>query len=117
MKLLFDENLSPKLVVRLADLFPDSVHVRMVGLQAASDPTVWEYARNNDLMIVSKDGDMHQRSFLFGSPPKVVWVRLGNCSTTDVENLMRRHVDALEIFYRDEFASFLSLSRGNAGEA
>jgi predicted nuclease of predicted toxin-antitoxin system len=116
VKLLFDENLSPKLVVRLADLFPDSLHVRDVGLQAASDPTVWEYARDADLVIVSKDADMHQRSFLFGAPPKVVWVRLGNCSTTDVENLLRDHVNALNIFISDEFASFLSLSRGDVSE-
>ena len=110
MKLLFDENLSPKLVVRLADIFPDSLHVRDVGLQAANDPAVWEYARDNDLVIVSKDADMHQRSFLFGAPPKIVWVRLGNCSTNDVENLLRRHVNVLNIFYSDEVASFLSLS-------
>jgi Domain of unknown function (DUF5615) len=66
MKLLFDENLSHKLVRLLADLFPNSVHVRDVGLKAADDLVVWEYAKNNDLMIVSKDSDMHQRSFMFG---------------------------------------------------
>jgi len=72
MKLLFDENLSHKLVWLLADLFPDSIHVRDVDLRAADDPVVWEYAKNNDLMIVAKDSDMHQRSFVFGYPPKVV---------------------------------------------
>jgi predicted nuclease of predicted toxin-antitoxin system len=85
MKLLFDENLSHRLVRMLADLFPDSVHVREVGLEAADDPVVWDYAKNNDLMIVSKDSDLHQRSFVFGHPPKIIWVRLGNCSTSDVE--------------------------------
>jgi predicted nuclease of predicted toxin-antitoxin system len=72
MKLLFDENLSHKLVRLLADLFPDSIHVREVGLKAADDPVVWEYAKNSNLMIVPKDSDMHQRSFVFGYPPKVV---------------------------------------------
>jgi len=110
VKLLFDENLSPNLVIRLADLFPDSLHVREVGLQAADDQAVWEYAKRSDLIIVSKDSDMHQRSFLLGAPPKVVWVRLGNCSTTDVENLLRRHVEVLRIFNEDQIASFLSLS-------
>ena len=110
MKLLFDQNLSPNLVVRLADLFPNSLHVRDVGLQAADDQTVWEYAKSHGLIIVSKDSDMHQRSFLLGAPPKVVWVRLGNCSTTDVENLLRRHIEVLEIFNEDQVASFLSLS-------
>ena len=110
MKLLFDENLSHKLVWLLADLFPDSIHVRDVGLKAADDPVVWEHAKNNDLMIVSKDSDMHQRSFVFGHPPKVVWVRLGNCSTSDVERLLRGHFAAVKAFYEDDYASFLSLS-------
>jgi predicted nuclease of predicted toxin-antitoxin system len=87
MKLLFDENLSHKLLWPLADLFHGSVHVRDLGLKAADDPVAWEYAKNNGLMIVSKDSDMHQRSFVFGYPPKVVWVRLGNCSTSEVEKI------------------------------
>jgi len=99
VKLLFDENLSPNLVIRLADRFPDSCHVREVGLQAADDQGVREYAKSYDLVIVSKDGDIHQRSFLFGAPPKVVWVRVGNW-----------HNEALRIFNEDQFASFLSLS-------
>ena len=110
MKLLFDENLSYKLVLILADLFPDSLHLRDVGLKSADDPLVWDYAKNHDLVLVSKDGDMHQRSFVFGAPPKVVWVRLGNCSTSDIASLLRDHVKTLEDFEKDEFASFLSLS-------
>ena len=110
MKLLFDENLSHKLVQLLEDLFPNSIHVREVGLKAADDPLVWEYAKDNGLILVSKDADMHQRSFLFGPPPKVVWVRLGNCSTSDVEKLVRQHFDAIKEFHEDLYASFLSLS-------
>ena len=110
MRLLFDENLSHKLVRLLADLFPDSIHVREVGLKAADDPLVWDYAKDNGLMIVSKDSDMHQRSFVFGYPPKVIWVRLGNCSTADVEQLLRRRFAAIKAFYEDDYASFLSLS-------
>jgi len=110
MKLLFDENLSPQLARRLEDLFPSSIHVRDVGLKAADDPLVWEYARDNRLTLVSKDSDMHQRSFVFGPPPKVIWVRLGNCSTSQVEELLRLHSDAIEVFHDDDFASFLSLS-------
>jgi predicted nuclease of predicted toxin-antitoxin system len=110
MTLLFDENLSHKLVRRLADLFPDSVHVRDVGLKAADDPVVWEYAKKNGLMIVSKDSDMHQRSFVLGHPPKLIWVRLGNCSTWDIEKLLRENFSAVEAFHEDDYASFLSLS-------
>jgi predicted nuclease of predicted toxin-antitoxin system len=61
-------------------------------------------------MIVSKDSDFHQRSFLYGYPPKVVWVRLGNCSTADVERVLRAHFDVIRDFYEDRFAAFLSLS-------
>lgn len=110
MKLLFDENLSPKLVSLLSDIFPDSVHVRDIGLKAADDSVVWEYAKTNNLIIVSKDSDMHQRSFVFGYPPKVIWVGLGNCSTGDVEQCIRRHIEVIKSFHKDKDASFLSLS-------
>jgi predicted nuclease of predicted toxin-antitoxin system len=110
MKLLFDENLSPRLVWLLVDLFPNSIHVRDVGLKAAEDPLVWDHAKNNGLLLVSKDSDMHQRSFLFGHPPKVVWVRLGNCSTREVEALLRKNLANIKEFYENKYASFLSLS-------
>ena len=110
MKLLFDENLSPQLVRLLNDLFPDSIHVRDVGLKAADDPVVWKYAQDNGLIICSKDSDMHQRSFVLGYPPKVVWVRLGNCSTSDVVSLLRKHFAVIEAFAKDDYASFLTLS-------
>ena len=110
MKLLFDENLSHKLVRLLTDLFSDSVHVRDVGLKATDDLKVWQYAQENSLIICSKDSDLHQRSFLLGFPPKVIWVRLGNCSTSDVEMLLRKHAATIELFAEDDYASFLTLS-------
>ena len=109
MKLLFDENLSPHLVRRMADLFPDSTHVRDVGLEAANDPSVWEYARLNAFLIVSKDVDMHDLSLHFGNPPKVIWLRLGNCSTTQVETLLRREFEAIKAFNEDDTVSLLAL--------
>ena len=109
MKLLFDENLSHKLSNRLADIFRNSVHVRDVGMKAMDDPLVWDYAKDNDFMIVSKDVDMHDLSLLYGNPPKVVWLRLGNCSTSDVENLLRRDFDVIKLFYEDKYVSLLAL--------
>lgn len=109
MKLLFDENLSPALPGRIADFFPNSVHVRDIGMKATDDPIVWDYAKNNDFMIVSKDADMHDLSLVFGSPPKVVWLRLGNCSTRQVEELLRQDFDVIQSFYEDEFVSLLAL--------
>ena len=72
MKLLYDENLAPSLVEDLADIFPESLHVREVGLKAAPDPAVCAYAATAGYMIVSKDADFRQRSFLYGHPPKVI---------------------------------------------
>ncbi|MBK1986067.1 DUF5615 family PIN-like protein [Sphaerospermopsis aphanizomenoides BCCUSP55] len=109
MKLLFDENLSPKLPLRLTDLFPNSLHVRDVEMKSTIDPIVWDYAKSNDLMIVSKDADMHDLSLVFGNPPKVIWIRLGNCSTSQVENLLRRNFDAIALFYQDKYLSLLAL--------
>jgi predicted nuclease of predicted toxin-antitoxin system len=110
MRLLFDENLSPKLPNCLGDLFQNSLHVRDVGMKATIDPIVWNYAKENDLMIVSKDADMHDLSLVFGNPPKVIWLRLGNCSTLQVENLLRQNFEAIKIFYEDENLSLLALS-------
>jgi predicted nuclease of predicted toxin-antitoxin system len=111
VKLLFDENLSPILPERLADLFPSSTHVRNVALESAADPVVWEYAIDNDLTVVSKDADMHDRSLLLGFPPKIIWVRLGNCRTSDVEFLIRREIGTIREFLNDDYASFLALSK------
>ena len=110
MKLLFDENLSHRLAEKLSDLFPRSTHVRLVGLKSAEDPEVWQLAVADDFVIVSKDSDMHDRSLLFGFPPKVIWIRLGNCSTREVENLIRRELEKITEFVEDDFASFLTLS-------
>lgn len=110
MKLLFDQNLSHKLARRLTDIFPDSTHVREVGLKEANDPVVWDYAKQESFMIVSKDADFHQRSFVFGFPPKVVWVQLGNCTTAEVEQMIRKNLVAIKDFYEDAEAAFLVLS-------
>ncbi len=110
MKLLFDENLSHKLVQLLNDKFPESIHVREIGLKAADDTVVWEYAKKKDLIIASKDSDMHQKSFVFGQPPKVVWVRMGNCTTFDIENILRKQFITIKEFVEDDEASFLIVS-------
>jgi predicted nuclease of predicted toxin-antitoxin system len=91
MKLLFDQNLSCRLVSRLADICPETSHVSLVGLDRVSDDQAWGYARANGYTIVTKDSDFNERSVLRGTPPKVVWLRQGNCTTTQVEATLRRH--------------------------
>jgi predicted nuclease of predicted toxin-antitoxin system len=110
MKLLFDQNLSPKLVNRLADLFPGSIHVQSVGLDCASDDQIWEYARLNGFAIVTKDEDHNNLSVLRGSPPKVIWLQLGNCATAQVEAVFRAHFVDIEAFEKDLSTGTLVLS-------
>ena len=110
MRLLFDQNLSPRLVRLLAAEFPGSQHVRNAGLAAAPDPAVWAYAAAQGLAIVSKDSDFQHRALLFGHPPKVAWIRLGNCSTAAVVTLLRTRQADLLAFEADPAVSLLVLS-------
>ena len=110
MKLLFDENLSPKLPRLLAPLFPDSAHVRVCGLLGLSDEDVWEYARTNGFTIVSKDSDFQQRSLLYGHPPKIVWLRLGNCTRQQLIELITTREQDIRALDTDPFETVLVLS-------
>jgi predicted nuclease of predicted toxin-antitoxin system len=109
MKLLFDQNLSPRLPRLLTDLYAGSVHVREVGLRDADDATIWEYARLHELAIVSKDSDFQQRSLLYGSPPKFIWLRVGNCPVKTIEDLLIKHSVAIHAFGLDNAKSHLML--------
>lgn len=110
MKLLLDQNLSPRLVRAVEDLFPGSLHVRNVDLQMAGDDRVWSYAAAHGFTIVSKDSDFHQMSFVLGHPPKVIWIRRGNCSTSDVEHILRTRAGDILEFAAHADAGFLVLS-------
>ena len=110
MKLLFDQNLSSRLVAFLADLYPDSAHVRELGLDETDDEGIWSYAATHEFVIVSKDSDFHQLSFLRGHPPKVIWLRLGNAPTAAVVILLREHFTLVQRFYDDLDVAFLALA-------
>ena len=109
MRLLFDHNLSTRLVRHLADLYPDASHVFLVGLERASDMAVWNYAQTNDYLIVTKDSDFSDISVLRGFPPKVLWLRLGNCTTSDIERTLRRGYATIEAFGNDPTSGILEL--------
>jgi predicted nuclease of predicted toxin-antitoxin system len=109
LKLLFDENLAPSLVSALGALFPDSAHVHALGLGSADDAAVWLHARDHGFTIVTKDADFHERATILGYPPKVVWIRRGNCSTGEIERILRDHVDALRELEEDKDAGVVSL--------
>lgn len=107
MKLLFDENLPPKLAGSLAEQFPGSAHLRKYGLVGATDETVWEHAKEKGFTIVSKDSDFQQRSMLYGLPPKVVWLRIGNCTRDQLHQLITSHEAELRQFDEDPFESLI----------
>jgi predicted nuclease of predicted toxin-antitoxin system len=109
MKLLFDQNLSHRLPQILEDIFPNSVHVRNIDFVEASDTQIWQYAKANDFTIVSKDTDFQQRSLLHGHPPKVVWLRIGNCPVKTIEDLLRKYSVSIHTFGLDINKSYLVL--------
>ena len=109
MKLLLDQNLSHRLVERLRDVCPEVVHVRAVGLERADDEAVWHYAATHGFIVVTKDSDFNSRAFLFGPPPKVVWIQRGNCSTSVIEALLRERFQDLAHFNADIEAGLLVL--------
>lgn len=110
MKLLFDENLSARLAVRLGDLFGGSTHVDELDLRGRADESIWDHAQTREFTIVSKDRDFADMSFLRGHPPKVVLLRVGNAGTKEIEALLRRSAPILERFEADDVQSLLELT-------
>ncbi len=105
MKLLFDQNLSFKLCRRLADLFPDSNQVRLLGMAEANDRSIWDYAKANGFVLVSQDVDFADMATLYGPPPKVIWLRCGNQTTNVIEHRLRDHAESIFAFQQDAAAA------------
>ena len=109
MRLLFDENLSPELPKLLAASYPRSEHIRHANLVGADDAVVWQFAAANAFVLVTKDDDFLELSILRGSPPKVILIRLGNCRTAEVADLLGKEQEKVGQFCRDESAALLEL--------
>jgi predicted nuclease of predicted toxin-antitoxin system len=105
MKLLLDQNLSFKLCRRLADIFPDSNQLRLLGMAEADDRSIWDYAKVNGFVLVSQDVDFADMATLYGPPPKVIWLRCGNQPTEAVERRLRDNAEAISVFEQDQAAS------------
>ncbi|WP_414566475.1 MULTISPECIES: DUF5615 family PIN-like protein [unclassified Anabaena] len=110
MKLLLDENLSDRIVYRIIDLYPSSEHVKALALTNTDDGIIWEYAKANDFVIVSKDSDFHQRSLLYGHPPMFVYLRIGNSPTSKIVQILRDNFDTIRQFGDRESESILVLA-------
>ena len=107
--LLFDQNISPRLVDRLADIYPNSVHVSTLGMGNAMDSDIWQYAHDHDYMIVTKDADFSELGVVNGFPPKIIWIRRGNCSTQEIESILRKNYDAIKSLSSDDETGILTL--------
>src|SRR5436305_1369161 len=109
MKLLLDQNLSFKLCQHISDIFPDSTQLSLIGLAAADDRTIWQYAGANGFTLVSHDADFAEMAALLGPPPKVIWVRGGNRPTNAIAELLRARVEIITAFQNDESAECIEL--------
>lgn len=110
MKLLLDENLSDRIVNRIIDLYPDSEQVKSLGLTNTDDGIIWDYAKVNEFVIVSKDSDFYYRSLLYGHPPKFIYLRIGNSPTSKIVQILRDNFDTISQFGDQKSESILVLA-------
>lgn len=97
------------MVYRLIDLFPHSNHVYHLGLDQVEDRQIWQYAKANDFTIITRDSDYNELLILLGFPPKVVWIRRGNCSTNEIEDVLRTHFTDIQDLINTESLGLLTL--------
>jgi predicted nuclease of predicted toxin-antitoxin system len=110
MKLLLDENLSDRIIPKIRDIYPNSSHVKILQLISTNDSLIWEYAKINDFTIVSKDADFYQRSLVYGHPPKFIYLRVGNCSTSRIISILKTEFNTIAQFIDSELESILFLN-------
>ncbi len=102
MRLLFDQNISFRVVKRLKVIFPDVMSVRECGLFNANDYQIWEYARQKDYTVVTFDKDIPAIGSVKGFPPKIIWLRTGNISNQAIVSLFTDHSDGFVTFIANE---------------
>jgi len=109
MKLLFDENISFKLCKRLEDIYPNSTHVRFVGLENQSDSEIWQYAKEENYIIITQDSDFNDLSIINDFPPYVVWIKSGNSTVSDIENILRTHSIRIRDFFENQSLGLIEI--------
>ncbi len=78
-------------------------------MDESEDTEIWQYAKQNDFVLVTRDADFGDLSVLRGFPPNVIWIRRGNCSTKDIEGMLRENYDAIASLGQDEFTGMIPL--------
>ena len=103
MKLLFDQNISFRLIKRISNLYPDAKQVRKLGLENMTDNEIFEFAKKNDYSIVTFDSDFCDLNILKGFPPKIIWIRTGNTTTKNLEIIMKNKYELIKLFMQENF--------------
>jgi len=107
MKLLFDQNISYRIVRLIKEYFPKSVHIKSVNLIDSDDIDIWEYAKTNDYIIVTQDSDFNDFVIAKGFPPKILWLKTGNMSTKDFADLLiNMKIDIVEFIGNKDYGIF-----------
>ena len=102
MKLLFDQNISFRLIYRIKDIYPEAIQVKEAGLENSTDIQIWKYAKNNEYTIVTFDVDFYDYSMIKGYPPKIIWLRIGNKTTYKLEEIFRKKYDVIKKFISND---------------
>ena len=108
-KLLFDNNISHRVIARIADIFPHANHVMLENIDEVSDEKVWTFARNNDYTIVTKESVFNDIAIYKGTPPKIIWIKLGNCKIAEIENILRVNVVAIKEFLDEPIGAIFEI--------
>ena len=101
MKLLFDQNISFRIIAKLQDLLPLASQVRLLGLENSTDFEIWDFAKTNEYTIITFDTDFYDISLIKGTPPKIVWLRIGNTSTKQLVSCVRSNLDLIREFIQN----------------
>jgi predicted nuclease of predicted toxin-antitoxin system len=95
MRFVVDNQLPPRLSKFLEEAGHDSVHVAMVGMDTADDRALWDWARREDRVVVSKDEDLLFLANRPGDTGRLIWVRLRNCRREALVEAFSRSLPAV----------------------
>ena len=95
MRLLFDQNISFRIIKKTESFLPHANQVRLLGLENCKDIEIWEYARSNCYTIVTFDTDFYDISLIKGTPPKIIWLRMGNTSTESIVDCLKANYELI----------------------
>ena len=109
MKLLFDQNISPRIVRQIETYFLGSKQVRHVGLEDASDEEIFNYAKRNNFSVVTFDSDFVDLNVIRGIPPKIIWLKTGNLTTKSISELLRKNILAIHKFLESDGEEILEI--------